>query len=430
MHYLPNNETFGEIEVVNVYSHYDVPRTFICATENLGFVFSFWIDETETHDSWYYVCISEEQISRLESGLIQLRDLFIGNQIFQVDTPYDHTQIASVSQIEEGMLDQEALPPVGFALKKIGYNQYCVDKFPEESFFYNQNSHQVRISKPRSKKPIVWDAIPAVFGVWKKIHNEILESIDDLAGNIFITPGPAQIGSYKINFESSHNEIALNAAKNLFAGLKEANGQLENLLELGVDLSLVEELLNSLSEHNLQFEIRGPSGNIVETINYRDLSASMETIFEYNQEKLPSSLVPQANDVERIITYIYNKSHGIPFTAESEGIDQRQINYYMSASKMMGFVNHGLLTPIGWKLSEATLEEEQYKILKDRFETSRCGWAWMKFCNVNSALELGPETAEDFLRERSTGLSESTLVRRASTLRKWPEVFRNKLQSN
>lgn len=82
MHHLPNHDVFGKIRIVNVYSFYDVPRTFVSLTEKEGFVFSFWIDETATHDSWYYVCISDEQLTRLEAGLIQLRDLFLDNKIY------------------------------------------------------------------------------------------------------------------------------------------------------------------------------------------------------------------------------------------------------------------------------------------------------------------------------------------------------------
>lgn len=429
MHYLPKHEAFGEIKVVNVYSHYDVPRTFVSITEKQGYVFSFWIDETETFDSWYYVCISEEQLGRLEAGLIQLRDLFKGNKVFQVDTPYDCEIQSTVNQIQNEQLDSEALPPKGFALRKVGYNEYCVDKFSEESFFCTESSHQIRINNPRSKKPIAWDAIESIFGIWEKIHNELLESFDNLADDIFITPGPAEVGSYKINFESSHNDIALESARRLFVGLKAANGQINRLEALSFDLSLVEELLSSLSEYNLQFEVRDSSGNVIEDLDYKDLSDSIQTIFEYNQEKVPSSLVPQANDISRIITYIKSKSRGIPFTSESEGIAPRQITYYTTASKMLGFVDNGLLTPIGWRLSETDSVQTQYEILLDRFETSRCGWAWMKYCNVNSALKLEPSSAVEFLKQRSTGLSDSTLLRRASTLRKWPELFRDKLTS-
>ena len=52
----------------------------------------------------------------------------------------------------------------------------------------------------------------------------------------------------------------------------------------------------------------------------------------------------------------------------------------------------------------------------------------MKYCDVNTVLNIPPESATSFLLEMSTGLSEDTANRRASSLKQWAITFQNILR--
>lgn len=429
MFFLPNLKELGTVELVTVYHRYDIPRTFLVEAKKVGKCVVIWTDEDELYDSWYYAPVNEDEILRLESGYIQLRDVFCHKQLYSIKTSHSENVQHEFAKISVDQIDLEALPPEGFGLKIIGEGVYDVEKRPIESFLLSSDSHEVRINRRRSKKPIEWEPIEYIFGSWKRLHNSLLTTAQNISDSISIIPGVANTGSYKMQFQSSHNEDVYEGVHKVFNAIRSVNGSLEKLRALNIDLSILEQLLSNLTEYNLQFEVRTNSGALVESLDFKLIEDTISALNEYNQQKISSDLVPQANEISRIVTYIEKKSKGIPYTAESENIEPRQISYYKAASDMLGFTKRGALTPIGWRLSEQEDELEIYKILMERFETSRCGWAWLKYSDVRTALELEPDSAEHFLRKWSTGLSETTLLRRASTLRKWPIVFREKLKN-
>jgi hypothetical protein len=427
MNFIPKLQEFGTVNLLKIYHQYDIPRTFLVSTKILGLCVVIWFDENESYDSWYYAPVNDEEIERLERGYVQLRDVFCHKELYEIRTGHCETVKCSFNRLSPSEVDQDALPPPGFAVKVIGEDIFDIEQRKPDSFALDSNSHEIRISRPGSNKLIEWEPIEFIFGAWKRLHNNILQTVQNISEDVSAFPDVATTGSYKMQFRSSHNNDVYEGVKKVFDAVKCADGSLDKLKELNVDLSVLEELLLNLIEFNLKFEIRTNSGALIESLNYKLVKKTIHSLNEYNQHIISSDLIPQANEIDRIITYVKNKSKGQPFTSETENITTRQIDYYKSASDMLGLSNRGTLTPIGWRLSELENEIEIYKILLDRFETSECGWAWLKYAGVRSVLELDPYSAEDFLRRYSTGLSESTIVRRASTLRKWPLAFERKL---
>ncbi|MCB4438501.1 hypothetical protein LHL20_19920 [Alteromonas sp. McT4-15] len=427
MFILPKLNELGTSKLLKVYHRYDIPRTFLVRTKKLGDCVAFWFDEDHTHDSWYYAPVNSDEIERLERGDIQLRDVFTHKHLYQVKTGYCENSVASIEKVNLTNIDIEALPPVGFGVKALGNGEFDIEQRDPETFTLNSHSHEIRLKRPRSKKLIEWEPIEFILGAWKTLHNNILESVQNISEDVAAYPGVANTGSYKMQFRSSHNNEVYIGVEKVFSAIKSAQGSLTKLNELNVDLSILEQLLLNLAEYNLQFEIRTNSGALVNTLDYKLIERTMHSLSEFNQQKISSDKIPQANEIERVITYIQKKARCLPFTSETEEISHRQIGYYKTASDLLGLSSKGQLTPSGWRLSELESEQDIFGLLCDRFETSQCGWAWLKYSEVRSALDLDPDTAEAFLRSHSTGLSESTLVRRASTLRKWPLVFREKL---
>ena len=295
-----------------------------------------------------------------------------------------------------------------------------------DSFASNKEYHEIRLSrneKNKRKKDISWSSVQEIFGAWEAVYRTIVDSLD-LKQPAF-QPALSGVGSYKMQFKAAHNKELISKASKILNALIESNGSLEQLRSFDIDLSTIESLVNNLSTYNLKFEFRTNSGSILSSIDADNLESTAQSLNEYNQSRVGSEAIPQADEISRIITFIKKKYDGKPFNSQTENLVERQISYYISAARMLGLTKlGGQLTPIGQKLAEAETLEEQATILIDLFERSVCGWAWLKYSNVKSVFELNRESAVPFLLERSSGLSESTAKRRAVTLRKWLDSFK------
>ncbi len=137
-------------------------------------------------------------------------------------------------------------------------------------------------------------------------------------------------------------------------------------------------------------------------------------------------MVPQANDLDRIKKYLDILKSDNVVTEDRLGVSERQINYYRDACYLLGLINekYNYLTPIGNRITEITDQNEYLKILKRQFENSECGYLWMKNQQVATILDIDPDSAEQFLLDNASGLSNTTSRRRASTLKIWVTKFK------
>lgn len=421
MYYLPVIEEYGKLKIISEYMRYDVPRAFIASSSNLPrgtYIFSYWTNECDTHDEWYYVHVNEDEKSRVENGDIQLRDLYKYKKVYSVETPFDQSKSATLVELDTREVDEESLPPVGFGVECVDGVFGMIKKSVEEYKTWD-SFHEVRLFKPRGIKPISWSAAQQILSAWGRICESILDKIDT---NTNFSPSYAEVGSYKMQFKASHNEELLSKILSSNKLLNENDGNyIEGLKALDVDPRLIEELIVSLAEHDLQFDVRSNSGWTIANFNYKNLEESVQHLKEFNQKSVSSNNIPQADEINRVIQYVNAKADLKPYNSETEGITDRQVLYYESAARMLGFTDKvGMLTPVGWKLSQCRDNEaEQYDILVGRFETSLCGWAWMQYAKVKSIYDVQPNSSEDFLLQYAIGLSPVTAKRRAKTLKHW-----------
>lgn len=421
MYYLPKTERFGVLKIVSEYMRYDVPRAFIAKSNSLPkgiYIFSYWTEEYDTHDEWYYVLVNDDEKRRVECGDVQLRDLYKYKTVYSVKTPFNQENPATLNELGVLDVDEESLPPIGFGVE-------CVDgvfgmvKKPVEEYKTGDAFHEVRLFKPRGIKPISWSAAQQILSAWGRICESILEKID---ANTTFSPSYAEVGSYKMQFKASHNKELISKILSSNKILNDDNGNyIEGLKALGVDPRLIEEFIVSLTEHDLQFDVRSNSGWTIANFNYKELEGSTQHLKDFNQKSVSSDSIPQADEISRVIKYVNAKVDLKPYNSETENITDRQILYYESAARMLGFIDKvGMLTPSGRKLSMFRDDEvEQYKIIVERFETSLCGWAWMQYAGVKSIYDVNPESSEEFLLQYAIGLSPDTAKRRAKTLRHW-----------
>jgi hypothetical protein len=427
IYFLPETDELGELTITKEYYRYDVPRAFVANSKLKQKDFLvYWVDEFEDYDTWYYVDFSAGEQIRVENGDIQLRDIFQFKKTAEIKTYYDTDLQPEYTLLSDNEVDLEALPPPGFAVRKISDNEYESYNRPLGSFLSNNEHHEIRLSwnhTKNRKKHIPWHSIQEVFGSWEAIYRTIVDSLD--LKKPALQPALSKVGSYRMQFKASHNQELLLTASEIFKTLSESNGSLEGLIRFGIDLSAIESLLSNLSTYNLKFEFLTNSGNPLNTINTDTLIKTAQSLNDYNQTRIGSESIPQADEISRLITLVQKKYNGQQFNSNTENLVARQISYYVSAAKMLSLTKFGgQLTPIGQKLAEAQTPKEQAIILVGLFERSVCGWAWLKYSDVESVYDLKRESAVTFLLERSSGLSENTAKRRAVTLRKWLDTFK------
>ena len=86
---------------------------------------------------------------------------------------------------------------------------------------------------------------------------------------------------------------------------------------------------------------------------------------------------------------------------------------------------------MGYQFSRLS-KVDQMNIAAIRFESSDCGWAWLKWAGKSTLEELEPDSAQDFLLEMCPSLSSDTAIRRSKTLKKWQielAIYRRSKQS-
>ncbi|WP_210487471.1 DUF6575 domain-containing protein [Pantoea ananatis] len=425
MYYLPETKELGKLSIQKVYSFYDVPRTFLVEnTKSKTNYLVYWFAENDNADSWYYAQVNEAEVKNLESGFIQIRDFFLNKNLFCLSTPYDYSG-SRVRVINYKDLDLNTLPPAGYFISLDDDGEFSIDLQDEKESL--SNVHEIRIFRERSEKNIDWEPIQKIINSWNSLYGKVAKLIFGESDSLI--PYTSSIGSYKSKFIAEKNDVFIGNMISFIEAIQLPDTDVSTLTDLGIDLDDFEALLSNLRTYNYKLEIKANTGASLLVIDAKKLAAEQERIQEHNQRFFSSDLVPQADDIHRIIKLVNCAATNELFNEESEHITARQINYYKHAAKLLGLIksNGFILQPLGWKVFYASEYKEKISLIADAFENTLCGWAWMKFCNVEKITDIDESTASDFLIEKANGLSEDTAKRRAKTLQAWAIEFKNVL---
>lgn len=141
--------------------------------------------------------------------------------------------------------------------------------------------------------------------------------------------------------------------------------------------------------------------------------------------RIPCQLVPQADDLGRIIKMVADIAGGRNDRARSDDISKRQHDYYLAACRILGFIDDDeIATPAGRALI-VLLHDERIMRMAHAFEASAAGQAWLEWSKCKTLEQLRPETAQRFLDERVYFPKQdaTTKPRRVHTLSKWCQEF-------
>lgn len=133
--------------------------------------------------------------------------------------------------------------------------------------------------------------------------------------------------------------------------------------------------------------------------------------------------VPQANMVRQIFQVVDARLIRRRVTPNDiDGVDtQRQVDYYKHGARILGFLDSNNQPTSRARSILGVSDEQRLAITAVYFEDSIIGRAWREWAGKNRLSEVDPSSARDFLEACVTGLTGTTLPRRASTLRAWYE---------
>ncbi|WP_204103128.1 MULTISPECIES: hypothetical protein [Spirulina sp. CCY15215] len=191
------------------------------------------------------------------------------------------------------------------------------------------------------------------------------------------------------------------------------------------------DCVNNLKEDNLRVDIAVSSNNpelhIIRSISTEDVPISEDVT---PQIRVLSRDIPQANDLKRVIElasiFIQNPSSLSTVRQqflEIFGIAPRQFSYYRRAVEILGLVDERERPTTAGRVLHRLSETEKIGFLAHQFISSKVGWAWLNWQNVNTLAEIEPEGASKFVKEVCPSLSDETGKRRADTLKSWLKAF-------
>lgn len=113
MPYLADTKELGKLEIKTVYVYYDFPCLFSCVNEYGKIYIALFVGETEYEFKWYYVNVSLERLSIIESGEMDFRDAFKNTEdkmVWWVSIPKNEDKAVYIPSSD---IPDEVLPKAG-----------------------------------------------------------------------------------------------------------------------------------------------------------------------------------------------------------------------------------------------------------------------------------------------------------------------------
>lgn len=408
---LPENTILGQLEIFEIYENLDGPRLF-AVRNNIGTMYlAFWFDEEADATGWLYLPISETKLSKLRRKEISLKTAFENPEM-------------------NYYLVYTGIPPRQDSAKLVNPTEISADFFPPKGYFIeyvdvvNERTDGWSFESILSGEKISAESIAQFIGRFRELAEDIMSNLSGKIPQLY--PQSASPGSIKIKFSSDNDTYAIKSLEIIDKILttNSLNEFRNILLEYKINTSQLRDFLNSILRNRLTVELAPKLAADGEAfkLNQERIRQCIRYLDEVSYSTIDSIKIPQANDIDKVITVLKMINNGVPLIHENiEGLtSRRQVQYYRAAAYALGLTTKdNQLTAAGNFIISHSEKMNQYQILADRFESTDFGWAWMKWAHVKYMTELDPNTAADFLMTSVPGLSEDTATRRATTLKKW-----------
>ncbi|MDF4498199.1 hypothetical protein P3467_15725 [Vibrio parahaemolyticus] len=404
----------GSLYYHNVYSYYDEPLIFTALNEYDQLFFCYSLGCDELHDRWIIVPASQEKVNRLE----------------QKDIPIVHMIKPSVSAkvlLTKIDLDTSEVSEEFVVAKKLPYKMPQNNVFIRENINYDgrrKHSHRIRIAK-KSNKDIISETLNQVSEVFGEFCRHYLKKHEI---SVSFYPRDAVEGSfvYRVKTATKDETDFRTKGYELLSKVSSHEDFLSSLEAQEIDLRIIRKLFDLIGSNDIEIQLIDEDST--QTILGLEPNYVEELLPDINDKLgsyLDSTMVPQADSLERIRLYLNIVDRNRVVTAKELGVEPRQVSYYRDACKLLSLIHdYSSLTPLGMKVAASQNDEEWVKIIQRQFEESDCGHIWMLKQDVSSILDIQENSAAEFLIENCNGLSDNTSRRRAQTLKSWVRKFK------
>ena len=396
-----------------VFLYYDGPRVF-SLKNSVGFTYlGYWVGDTDACESWWLIPISPSRLKKLAANKIDIRSALEQqeeNFFYRVDFYFDDGRVDTAVEYSREAKNLITLPLAGIFL----------DLEVKETV----PTHKLRIAK--SSKAVVGSLSLSDTSKVQAAFNKLAENITRwVSASPLIQPIDAAEGSFVLSFSSEELGKIQPILSELSVLLKQNVDPIEFVSKYNVNPKVLASLLREVSMSEVVLQLCDAETNeFFFDISYDELEESIDALDRYSSSLLSSSLVPQANNISRIISALEIIYSGDDLSRL--GVSDRQVKYYLQAVRLLGLTdNDSSLTPFG-RLLVSSSEDAKLKGLLSAFELSECGKAWVSWSGVSDINEVEPGTAIAFLNDCCPELrGQSTLLRRASTIRGWLRKCKN-----
>jgi len=413
----------GDLFFKSIYDYFDGPKLFSVMTNRGDLLLVYWIDEDDDSYTWIAIDITKSRLIEFENKKLDINWILSNKQkkiFYKLSTPFSKKESSSIFSHVGEISEEIIMPDSGIFVSMVDpvLDKTEANEILDEGFLHADYS--LHIDRPNDSKTQI---------DFKNV-SPLLDSLDELLANSIsvhqlqdkLVPVSARPGCLIVDFNSSKFNFIEKYLAELTDIIK-SRSSVENFLKSKkIPLQALEKLFLHISNENLVIDIKNiNTDDNFFMINKLDADFYLKTISRLTACDLSSSQVPQADTLSKVFELVNNNWINGFLDKSTLGLSDRHIRYYKDAARILGFISPtGSITSFGQQLLSAT-DDLKLSITAKCFENSHCGWTWVVWSGVNNFKEIDPNTAEKFLSECAVTLSESTIKRRARTLKKWCE---------
>lgn len=422
---LPEGTALGRLQLLEVYDYYDCPRLFAARNAVGTTYFVLWADDLGDQDVWLYVPVSGDRLADLRQGSIAIRDAFLnaedGNVYRVVETK--STGQATCASLGADSLELDWLPPENdrLSLADAPSAQSASDmEEPEGADWLRKRIRQgVKISRTTGRLPPPLVVVERILSHWRQLFVEAAGSMGSRAEMLPIRAVP---GSFEIEL-AINDPAAASATFRLLAKMLRRAGAVGATNSPQLDLATAcRSLLTAIVANDVEVQIRMTGAGEDICLTPRVARELRDVASNAVRRRVPSSQIPQADDIQRIFRVLELATQGKEITAKRLEVVPRQVDYYKHAGRVLGYLDdENELTAPGAQVVRLG-PDERLASCAVQMENSTVGSAWILWAKGNSLADVSAESAQGFL-EAMSDLSPSTASRRAQTLISWHSVL-------
>ncbi|NJN20301.1 MAG: hypothetical protein HC812_02700 [Leptolyngbya sp. RL_3_1] len=165
------------------------------------------------------------------------------------------------------------------------------------------------------------------------------------------------------------------------------------------ECKLLELFLETLHKDKLTLttELDLDSDSPVLVLSHSKVQDLRLALIDFNQRRIESLDVPQADDLNKLFKMLELMKSGESNLGYQLELSPRQVNYYKQAARVLDLLDErDAITSRGYYLVSLSDMAERYEIAMMLFESSPIGFAWLRYSEVQTVVDLDPESATAF----------------------------------